>query len=100
MDEDLMSIMMTLSLDRMEMEAEVEIQDLESTLDAIPVNVTKSGNPTLELSEPLTEQLTEQETVADQSDAPNVKVWKPAGSKKQLTWLIRMWAIALLNIRE
>ena len=36
----------------------------------------------------------------EHGDASNVKVGKPPGTKKLLTWLQTMWAIVPLNIRE
>ena len=99
LDENLMSVMMSMLLDRMKMEEQTKIANnvkTESKLDANPECDVASDNPTPEL----TEQLAEEKTGSEIDDASNVKVGKPPGTKKQLTWLKSMWAVVPQNIRE
>ena len=99
-DKNLMSLIMSMPLDIMNMEeqleTEVESVNTESTLDKNPECDVVSANPTPEL----TEQLAVGKAGSKRGDASNFKVGKPPGSKKQLTWLQTMWAIVPLNIWE
>ena len=91
-DKNVMSVMMSMPIERMKKEEEVEIAEMtkpESTLNTIPEFDVSSEHPTPERIE----QLADEKTGSDLDDALNVKVGKPPGTKKQLTWLQTMWAV-------